>query len=659
MSPAAPLLCEPCQKPVYDFCPSCDATRAEVAERGQGRKAELNQTEEESQPVLSGLLFKRYLRNEQREFGAVPGFSMLLYTPETQGLTIEHGPVEGEGWLRRLALGNAQDAYVCYVNTQQIQLPALSFSGVSSGESRYKYDVTIHFSLKVDDVVAFTRRHLGTSSFSVEQATALVHQRAEYEVLNQLSQSTTDRPQFQQMEVTLFQRLHFLLKENFGIELCSLSIGGKPFVDSELEALNHQRNLVTEQQVTLRHSLSEQSETSLHRQDLEHKEALKRESQQLVRDLAAIDADIVKGEKAHQARLRAEEQTQVHRVRELEDNIALEVARIKGEGKVDALKNENETQQQQHQQALERMALQHSHQQKAQAQQHEHGMESSEVEHNLSLLLKLQAFNQARKAQDDTPQTTPPENTAAHNAEATNTDVSAQPSGAMSPTATGKHLYHQYFSVDVSTQLGHDLTTETFGDRLWGLFADTAPVLVDLLANYELAWVRYEDNYLQNLGELLNAVSMFKALNACNCVKPFTERYLVLGSGRYDRAAASTIQCSPKGRRHLLQRLLSQQKGHSCVTQKSKVHDRELQLEFSNKARVSITLEYGMGLWDIQLNESDLPPKLKAAYQAACQIEYVEDALVTEIKTLPALPVTKREDYKGTRINIHVWLPQS
>ncbi len=603
---------------------------------------------------IKDIIFKRYTMTEKKRFKQYAGFD--LYAQKNKGenqaweIVKQFNEIEGKNSLLSFLFGHEQQGNVFYLNTSAM---ALSFDYNLAVQDR-QYKISISLSLQIETPALFLNQYQGHQVLRLDDLSSLLDDALKQQLLIELQgldQNTTKSINFKQFDSDLNKVASDVLASK-SLEVSDLTCTGEQLIDEEKVALNNSIKQINNAEDLTTHQMSSSSNVALHQKEISTNEA--------VADIKSeITIDDAKAAKNANAQVNYKDS----KIQIVKDDSDIEIEKIKGQIKIADVQGElseriNQTEINGLKQgktkaeieveidAIKANAARGHREKDAELETKIHTgrlVGLIEVDHQDELnSLELE---KKRKA---------PEAPAVSQAMQSNKEANTQDDNSVYELPA-KHFLRCEHVINVLEQEAAVANTPDFGSYYWDLVVANAPALKDLLTNARLHYIRYEDNYCSDLASISNIYQVFKGIRQFPCYREFSESHIVLGpGGNITSQNGLNLSFKASSRNRLMQRLFKDHEHHCSVSQKSKIHDRDMCLVFTNGAHIRMKLTYGMSFW--QFKPAELPQTLQDKLQKLLEYNDIDRDLTDSLKALN-MPLFCKATEKDTTIPLWGWLP--
>jgi len=601
------------------------------------------------------IIFKRYTITERKSFKQYAGFD--LYAQKAKGdtqaweMVKEFKEIEGKNRFLTFLFGHEKHGNVFYLNKSAM---AISFDWQLSVNGK-QYQVTINLSVQVETPEYFLNQHQGHQQLELDTVRDSLENAIKRQLLVELESLSKDSSIIVDFTAfdTRLKRAAASTIEAFNLEVTTLNISGEMLPDIEKEKLAQEIERLNNDEALQKHQSTILSNIAIVDINNGTRETLANIDSQ--KEIANAQADKDANDQNHQAAARLKEES---------DNTELtlqqlynQVKVVRVEGTLDSVKGENEisglTQEVTKTGIKSEIKIKEAKTDRdirtenalAAISIHK-AYETGKIELEQLSSGKIQFpinSNQPIHEEPDQP---------------TNISADEQKEQTIDPTSTefpAKRLIRLEHVINIIQQDEQVANMNNFGQYFWNLVMSHSSEVNNLLTNGRLHYIRYEDNYCNDLPSIMNLYHIFKAIKGFDCYRDYSESHIVLGS-------AGKVQPQPRlnflkapARNKLLIQLLKNHQSHISVSQKNKIHDRDMCLVFTNGAHIRMKFTYGMAFW--QLDTSKLPETIEEKLKKPVEFSDIEYEFVNTLKKLE-MPVYCKKTEKDTTIPIWGWIPE-
>jgi len=608
-----PSFCEDCEVAIVDICEFCGKPPENKTEDVN------NQVETIGSPGdKTSVLLKRYKISERKRIIPFPGFK--LYSNKNNGngwqIVEEFEEVEGKNnWLKWL-FGKEESGFVYYLNT--LTLPIKFEWLVPFNGEKYRVNTTVE--IKVSSPEYFITHNQGRDSILLDELAQNIEGSVKERLKNVLTALNADYIDFAKCEIDIQARSQNILGDK-GLDVTSVTMSGEVEVDLVLKRLEEDQMKATQQRELLTHQSTEENLTEQHIDNEATDTALVKSEN----DLKLKQAEIEKNKTIRKSKAKAE-------VEALEEEWLLTETEIDISTKAGVAQSQSETK-------VAVVGIQGKvelEEESAKLDEAKNKRADINIDHALSLHKKSTAHFTSLKQPSES-----------QDVEGTHEEVKVE------RDKQKRHIKEQVINTWKPSYSKEPLAeVKEFGRYFWDNICSESSAVNNLFLNEKLHYIRYEDNYCQDLRAITNLFQILKEVKKLECYGSFSETHIVFGGGKEPEPYEGINNLYADARDELFRELLKGQNHHISVSNKKYIHDREMKLVFSNGAEVKISLSHGLAYWKIRY----FPDNVKQYFKEP--VKNIEQDMVNSLKTLQHPKVFCNDNVKDTSVTIEAWIPK-
>lgn len=613
------------------------------------------------------VIFKRYTISERKSFKQYAGFD--LYALKAKGdkqsweIVKEFNEVEGKNSFLKLLFGRSEQGNVFYVNTSEM---LISFDWLLLVNSK-QYQVTINLSVQVETPEYFLNQYQGHQQLALDTIKSLLEnpiQRSLVTELEQLSQSSSTSVNFTQFD-SLLNRIAAKTVEPRCLQITSLTMSGQALPDIEQELLAQKIKRLNNDEAIKKHQSTVSSNIAIYQINDHTREILADINAQKV--IAGAQADKEANDQSIQTKSKLQKDNDNTEVGLQQSKNKAKV--VSAQGEVNQAENKNEIVGAVHEveianiKAGGRVATDKiTATGKSEIDQIVADTNRGIQDKDMTALIDMDTYYETSKIKleqlkNGSLQLQSEKNDHIKNDEGNNGEI--QPDNVDNEDDVDEMPAHTLIRcervINIVEQDQQVSNMHDFGQYFWNLVMSYSPEVNDLLTNARLHYIRYEDNYCNDLPSIMNLYQIFKGIKSFDCYRSYTEAHIVLGKNIKVQQEKSLNCLESSGRMRLLTLLLNNYKTHSSVSLKGKIHDRDMCLVFTNGAHIRLKFTYGMAFWG--LDTKLLPKIVTTKLQKNLEYKDIDKEFSETLKKLE-MPVYCKKTEKDTTIPLWGWLPQ-
>jgi hypothetical protein len=608
-----PSFCEECEIAVVDICELCGKPPENKSEDVK------NQIETIGSPGdKASVLLKRYKISERKRILPFPGFKLYSNKNDGNGWQIveELEEIAAKSNWRKWLFGKEESGFVYYLNT--LTLPIKFEWLVPLNGDKYRVNAIIE--IKVKSPEYFITYNQGRDCILLDELAQNIEGSAKERLKNVLTALNADYIDFAKCQTDIHARCQNILGDK-GLDITSVTMSGEVEVDLVLERLEEDKMKATQQRELLTHQSTEENLTEQHIDNKTTDTALVKSENALKLEQAEIEKKKTIRKSQAKAEVEALEEEWLLTKTVIDISTKAGVAQSQSETKVAVVGIQGNV-------ALE--------EESAKLDEAKNKRADINIDHALSLHKKSTAHFTSLKQPNES-----------QDVEGTHEKVKVE------SDKQKRHIKEQVINSWKPSYSKDPLAeVKGFGHYFWENVCQESPVLKSFILNQKLSYIRYEDNYCQDLRAITNLFQILKEVKKLECYSSFSETHIVFGGGKEPEPYEGINNLYADARDELFRELLKGQNQHISVSSKKYIHDREMKLVFSNGAEVKISLSHGLAYWKVRY----FPDNVKQYFKEP--VKNIEQDMVNSLKTLQHPKVFCNDNVKDTSVTIEAWIPK-